>query len=568
MKTNITSTAAHLRIGRGGTITSSSKNLVSVIKDEINFPSRGYGLNLSNIGASGLYGDRLRLKAISSSSDKVQIFYDDFFIGPRLHFVDDSEELVYGEFDDVLQAEVDVSSINPSLVSVIDIDTTGASLSYNVRFDDWEEFAEALNCNFEKDQMPYIATIVIADSATKLVLNSTEEDHKFFHVILYQPIYGTLSYNIDNEVFSFSDRVEDVGIYQYEEGWEAHALKTFCYYDGEIYICISDHTTTAAFDSTKWRRVPETFDGATASAAGKQGLVPKPAAGDQGKFLQANGGWTQLQFANVTGLPQLNSQVQQNSTDIDSIQQTIAETEHFRGYYATTAEIQALTTNHNGDYAYDAQTGTKWIYNGTAWADSGVVVPDQTVPKSNASPLMDGTASAGTSTSYASGDHRHPTDTTRASLSGNNTFTGANTFSGVCTFSQVIQGTALKAKWADLAEYYESDILYTPGTLVKFGGEKEITVADNEVNAVISSQPGLILNGDCKGLPIALVGRVPVRVIGRCKKFDYLELSEFPGVAVACNNNVKGDKEIIARALQDKESEGEDLVLCVVRFSL
>lgn len=32
---------------------------------------------------------------------------------------------------------------------------------------------------------------------------------------------------------------------------------------------------------------------------------------------------------------------------------------------------------------------------------------------STASPLMDGTASAGTSAAYARGDHRHPTDTSR-----------------------------------------------------------------------------------------------------------------------------------------------------------
>lgn len=38
---------------------------------------------------------------------------------------------------------------------------------------------------------------------------------------------------------------------------------------------------------------------------------------------------------------------------------------------------------------------------------------------STASPLMDGTASAGSSAAYARGDHRHPTDTSRLGTSGN-----------------------------------------------------------------------------------------------------------------------------------------------------
>ena len=567
MKTNINSTAAHLRIGRGGTITSSSKHIVSIIKDELNITSKGYGLNLGGIGADGIYGEKLRLNTISSSNNVVQLYADNFIVGPQVKFSDSSDTVAVGNFQSTSSASIDVTSVNPSIVSSIDIDTTVISLSYNIRFDSWEDFAEALNCNFEKDNLPLIATIS-SDTSTKLNLNSTSDAYKFNLVELFSSNYGTISYNSENGIFQVSNRIENVGIYSYEEGWNATAFKTWCYYDGEIYLCISNHTTGASFDVTKWQRVPNIFQGATASEAGKQGIVPKPAAGDQGKFLKGDGTWTQLQFNNVANLPQLNNQVQQNSTDIDSIQQTIAETEHFRGYYATTAEIQALTANHNGDYAYNAQTTTKWIFNGTSWADSGVKVPDQTVPKSTSSPLMDGTASAGTATAYAAGDHRHPTDTTRAALSGNNTFSGTNTFTGVCTFDQAIQGTALKAKWADLAEYYEADADYPKGTLVKFGGKKEITIADNTVNAVISTKPALSLNSECDGLPIALVGRVPVRVIGKCHKFDYLELSEIPGVARACKENVKEDKEIIARVLEDKNTEEEGLVLCVVKFSL
>lgn len=49
--------------------------------------------------------------------------------------------------------------------------------------------------------------------------------------------------------------------------------------------------------------------------------------------------------------------------------------------------------------------------------DSGFItqadVPEGASPSSS-TPLMDGTASAGTSTAYARGDHRHPSDSTKA----------------------------------------------------------------------------------------------------------------------------------------------------------
>jgi len=145
---------------------------------------------------------------------------------------------------------------------------------------------------------------------------------------------------------------------------------------------------------------------------------------------------------------------------------------------------------------------------------------------------------------------------------------GNITFATTCTFSKTIQGTALNALWGDLAEFYESDNEYPKGTLVKFGGDKEITIADDEVNAVVTSQPGVLLNGQMEnGVAIALCGRVPVRTIGKVKKFDYLTLSEIPGVARALEDK-EFSMNVVARALEDKDTEEEDLVLCVVKFDI
>ena len=145
-----------------------------------------------------------------------------------------------------------------------------------------------------------------------------------------------------------------------------------------------------------------------------------------------------------------------------------------------------------------------------------------------------------------------------------------NVWSGNNTFTGTINGISMGSYWGDLAEYYESDNEYPKGTLVKFGGEKEITIADDTVNAVITSNPGFILNMGMNKKTrqaIALVGRVPVRVIGKCNKFDYLTLSDVPGIARALEQN-EFPMNVIARALENKDEIKEDLVLCVVKLDL
>ena len=134
--------------------------------------------------------------------------------------------------------------------------------------------------------------------------------------------------------------------------------------------------------------------------------------------------------------------------------------------------------------------------------------------------------------------------------------------------------TASQAYWGDLAEIYRADADYEPGTLVKLGGEKEITVAsESEANAVITSNPGFVLNyGDkeeeegvfFKG--IALTGRVPVRVKGVVEKFGKIYLSDEPGIGTT--QKPSEDSKVIGRALESKATEDVDLVECTVQLTL
>lgn len=113
---------------------------------------------------------------------------------------------------------------------------------------------------------------------------------------------------------------------------------------------------------------------------------------------------------------QLQSGIDANEQAIQAIQQQLTDTEHFRGYYNTTTEIQSLDKCHNGDFAYNAETGTKWVYSNGTWSDSLVPVVDETVPKTEILPLMDGVATIGDSNTYAAGNHVHPHDTTKANV--------------------------------------------------------------------------------------------------------------------------------------------------------
>ena len=150
------------------------------------------------------------------------------------------------------------------------------------------------------------------------------------------------------------------------------------------------------------------------------------------------------------------------------------------------------------------------------------------------------------------------------------------TITGLWTFKEVINGTALNAKWADLAEIYEIDEreILTPGTLIKFGGIGEITKTkanDRHFFSVISTKPGIILNkkNENKGLKIALMGQVPCRAIGEIHKFDKLTTSRIPGVAKKMTLLDRLlFKPVIGIALKTKLNKKEKLVDIFVKASL
>ena len=98
---------------------------------------------------------------------------------------------------------------------------------------------------------------------------------------------------------------------------------------------------------------------------------------------------------------------------------------------------------------------------------------------------------------------------------------------------------ATSAQYADLAEIYIADLNYPPGTVVVFGGSKEITVTstahDTRVAGVISTNPAYLMNSEVQGLPVALTGRVPCLVQGPINKGEVLVTGLKPGTAQKIN---------------------------------
>lgn len=133
----------------------------------------------------------------------------------------------------------------------------------------------------------------------------------------------------------------------------------------------------------------------------------------------------------------------------------------------------------------------------------------------------------------------------------------------------LFQGTATAARYADLAEKYQADKSYEPGTVVEFGGEYEVTLATpntRKVAGVISTNPAYLMNSQLVGenvVEVALTGRVPVKIVGKVSKGDFL-VSAGNGVAKAEIDPKIGS--IIGKSLEDSNGEKTIIEMVVGRI--
>ncbi|KAA6335717.1 MAG: hypothetical protein EZS28_052939, partial [Streblomastix strix] len=97
---------------------------------------------------------------------------------------------------------------------------------------------------------------------------------------------------------------------------------------------------------------------------------------------------------------------------IDDLYELVKHKEHYRGYFFTNEEIEALE-GEQGDYAYSFETETKWVFRydlePQIWEDTLSPIPDKVMPKSTSTPLADELiAVIGDEMAWDAGDHVHP----------------------------------------------------------------------------------------------------------------------------------------------------------------
>ena len=140
--------------------------------------------------------------------------------------------------------------------------------------------------------------------------------------------------------------------------------------------------------------------------------------------------------------------------------------------------------------------------------------------------------------------------------------------------ANIVHAIATGAQYSDVAERYAADDYMQKGTVVSIGGTEEITTATEEMSenvfGVVSTQPAFMMNasaGNNDSHPfVAMVGRVPVRVIGLARKGDRIVLSSTEGVArVVRPNENPTTEQVIGRVLQDKIDTAEHAIECVVQ---
>lgn len=137
-------------------------------------------------------------------------------------------------------------------------------------------------------------------------------------------------------------------------------------------------------------------------------------------------------------------------------------------------------------------------------------------------------------------------------------------------YFNTVYAQATTALYADLAECYAADADYSPGTVVMFGGTAEVTLCNQDASAriagVVSTNPAYKMNSGLESqhvATVALVGRVPVRVVGPVCAGDMLVSAGY-GRARAESNPAMGT--VIGKAVRNSTGDSDTVEVVVGRL--
>lgn len=127
------------------------------------------------------------------------------------------------------------------------------------------------------------------------------------------------------------------------------------------------------------------------------------------------------------------------------------------------------------------------------------------------------------------------------------------------------------AQYADVAELYAADKNYDVGTVLVLGGEHEVTASskshDCAIAGTVSHQPAYVMNSGLQAkypVAVALLGRVPCKVLGPVAKGDLLAASDQPGVACRLDSGKYQPGCVIGKAVESHPGAGIAVIEVVV----
>jgi hypothetical protein len=148
---------------------------------------------------------------------------------------------------------------------------------------------------------------------------------------------------------------------------------------------------------------------------------------------------------------------------------------------------------------------------------------------------------------------------------------GVGNIGSSTSYFNTVFATSTSAQYADVAERFSSDSAYEPGTVVELGGVHEVTISNEDLSenvfGVVSTRAAYLMNSgagnDATHPPIAMTGRVPVRITGKINKGDRL-VSAGNGLARAALPGEATAFNVIGRALESSDSLTSQTVEAIV----
>ena len=236
-----------------------------------------------------------------------------------------------------------------------------------------------------------------------------------------------------------------------------------------------------------------------------------------------------------------------------------------------------LAATVNGEVPLFQGTATNALTLSGLYANSFMRTDANTSTTGTVRILNNGGLTIGANSTFTLTNVNSQTTYTNSALNGNVSFNvnvGGNISSALFINGStgiVSSQYGITANYADVAERFEADTEYAPGTVVELGGPAEITKSNTELSesvfGVISTNAAYLMNNGAGNNvthpPVAMTGRVPEQVTGSVNKGDRL-VSAGNGMARAAKAGEATAFNVIGRSLVDKLDSGLGTVEAIV----